>query len=145
MALQAGGDTADEMRLDDELLLAFFETLDAGAESRAALQQLLHLCEGAVLFRSAVDVLRDEMKARMWGIVCPTCDAIAAPKWTRQDARPHAGYMQCTHTRPQGDMSVTHASWSALDKRIIVVERPAYDVSERERVGGRFASLEPKS
>lgn len=136
------GDTEYEGKMNHKLLAEFFTHLDASKTSRAALQRLLHTCEGAALFQPAVELLRDGMRARLWGIVCPTCDATAAPKWTQQERRPHEGYMQCTHTREQRDMSVTHASWSALDTRIHVVERLLPDVASRPRKSGRFAPLE---
>ena len=131
----------DEPQLDPAALQELFAALkDDTAESRKIIENALLLCHGALLSEQAVSVLRDELKRRAWGIVCPTCDTPAAPKWTRQDRPPLGGRMQCTHTRD--NISVSHAAWAALDDRIQLIERPHFDIDTRKREHGKFATLE---
>lgn len=130
--------------LNAERLATFFASLrEPSPEERHILRRALLLCRGAALGEESVAVLRDELKIRAWGLLCPTCAVPAAPKWTRQD-RPLGGRMQCTHTSSTRDQSVSHAAWSVLDARIQIVERPAPDFTHRHREHGKFAALEQR-
>lgn len=133
----------DEPQLDPSALEELFAALkDNSEDSRQIIENALLLCRGALLSEHAVAVLRDELKVRAWGIVCPTCEIPAAPKWTKQDRPPLGGRMQCTHTK--ASMSVSHSAWAALDDRIRFVERAVYVPSPAHGTNGKFTALEQK-